>query len=114
MIENGFMNQKNLQGEVTLTRVALIRAAIGYCGIFVNTLSQISNWSPKAKELMTRGEEIIYKIRQGLDHENGGERGGPLMPTASPYELVIKIMIEEQIDKDLGPRDQLSEFTFSS
>lgn len=114
MIENGFMNPRNLQGKVTLTRGALIRAAIGYCGIFVNTLSQISNWSPKAKELIKRGEEIIDKIMQGLDHESGEERGGSLMPNASPYELVIKIIIEEQIDKDLGPRDQLSEFTFNS
>lgn len=59
MIENRFMNPKNSRGETTLTRVALIRAAIGYCRIFVITVSQIASWSPKAKELMKRGEEII-------------------------------------------------------
>lgn len=114
MIDNGFMNQKNLQGEISFTRVALIRAAIGYCEIFINTLSQIANWSPKAKELIIRGKEIINTIIEGLDHKGDGERGGSLMPPVSPYELVIKIMIEEQIDRNLGPRVQLSEFTFNS
>lgn len=111
MIENGFMNQKNSRGETSLLRVALIRAAIGYCEIFVNTVSQIANWSPKAEELMKRGKEIIDTLRQGWDGEGGGESAESLMPTISPYELVIKIMIEEQIDRDSGPRNQLSGFT---
>lgn len=110
-IENGFMNLKNSRGETTLTWVALIRAAIGYCRIFVNTVSQIASWSPKAKELMKRGEEIIAILRQGWDSEGGGQGVKSLMPTASPYELVIKIMIEEQIGRETRPRNQLSEFT---
>lgn len=114
MIENGFMNQKNSRGETTLTRVALIRAAIGYCRIFVNTVSQITSWSPKAKELMKRGEVIIDTLRQGWDGEVIGEGFESLMPTASPYELVIRIMIKEQIERDARPRKQLSEFTFNS
>lgn len=114
MIENGFMNQKNSQVETTLTRVALIRAAIGYCRIFIDTLSQIAGWSPKAKELMKIGEEIIGILKQGWDGEGGGKEAEFWMPTASPYELVIKIMIEEQINRDAGPRNQLSEFTFNS
>lgn len=114
MIENGFMSQKNSRGETSLTRVALIRAAIVYCKILVNTVSQIANWSPKAKELMKRGEEIIDTLRQGWDGEGGGEGIESLMPNASPYELVIKTMIEEQIDRDNRPRNRLSEFTFNS
>lgn len=43
MIEHGFMNQKNSQGEAFLLKVALIRAAIGYCKIFIDTISQIAN-----------------------------------------------------------------------
>lgn len=82
MIENGFMNPKNSRGETTLTRVALIRAAIGYCRIFVNTGSQIASWSPKAKELMKRGGKIIAILRQGWDSKGGGEGVESLMPTA--------------------------------
>lgn len=82
MIENGFMNPKNSRGETTLTRVALIRAAIGYCRIFVNTVSQIASWSPKAKELMKRGGKIIAILRQGWDSKGGGEGVESLMPTA--------------------------------
>ena len=36
------------------------------------------------------------------------------MPNGSPFELVIRIMIEEQVDKDSGPMDQLSYITFRS
>lgn len=36
------------------------------------------------------------------------------MPNGSPFELVIRIMIEEQVDKDSGPMDQLNYFTFRS
>lgn len=110
MIENGFMNPKNSQGETSLLRVALIRAAIGYCKIFIYTVSQIANWSPKAKELMKGAEEIIDTLRQGWDGESHGDG---LMPNISPYELVIKIMIEEQIDRDTRPRNQLSAFSFN-
>lgn len=111
MIENGFMNPKNSQRETSLLRVALIRAAIGYCKIFVYTVSQIANWSPKAKELMKRGEEIIDTLRQGWGCEDNGDG---LMPNISPYELVIKIMIEEKIGRDTAmPRNQLSAFTFN-
>lgn len=62
---------------------------------------------------MKRGKEIIDILRQGWDGEGGGESAESLMPTISPYELVIKIMIEEQIDRDIGPRNQLSGFTLN-
>lgn len=108
------MNQKNLQGEISFTRVALIRGSIRYCKIFINTLSQIANWSPKVKELIIRGKEIINTITKGLDHKNDRERGGSLIPPVSRYELVIKIMIEKQIDRNFGAKVQLSEFSFNS
>lgn len=104
-----------MQGEITLMRVALIRAVIGYCGIFLNTLYQIANWSSEAAELIPKGESMIGVLRRRLDGESGEEKGGEgegynesLMPNASPYELVIKIMVEEQIDKDSGPMDLIS------
>ena len=53
-------------------------------------------------------------LRQGWDSEGGGQGVKSLMPTASPYELVIKIMIEEQIGRETRPRKQLSEFTFNA
>lgn len=93
--------------------MALIRAAIGYCKNFINTVSQIANWSPKAEELMKRGKEIIDTLRRGLEGEDDGDSVESLMPTISPYELVIKIMIEEQIDRDTRPNNQLSGFTFN-
>lgn len=47
-----------------------------------------------------------------LDGEVGEEKGGEmegynesLISNASPYALVTKIMIEDQIDKDSGPLD---------
>lgn len=91
--------------------MALISAVIGYCKIFVYTVSQIANWSPKAKELIKRGEEIIDTLRQGWGCEGNGDG---LMPNISPYELVIKIMIKEQINRDTTrPRNQLSASTFN-
>lgn len=113
MIENGFMNQKNSQREAFLLKVALIRAAIGYCKIFIDTVSQTASWSPKAEELMKKGKEIIDTLRRGWECEDNGESVESLMPTISPYELVIKIMIEEKIDRDTRPNNQLSGFTFN-
>lgn len=48
-----------------------------------------------------------------MRRRGGGEGAESLMPTISPYELVIKIMIEEQIDRDIRPRNQLSGLTFN-
>lgn len=34
MVDNGYRNQENMQRKTTLSRVALIRADIRYCGIY--------------------------------------------------------------------------------
>lgn len=114
MIDNGYTNQEKIQGEITLMRVALIRAAIGYCWVFLNTLSEIGNWPFEAAELIPKGESMIGILRRRLGGEGGEEKGGErevynesLMPSASPYELVIKITVEEQISKDSGPVDPI-------
>lgn len=55
---------------------------------------------------------MIGMLRRRLGGEGGEEKGGErevynesLMPCASPYELGIKITVEEQINKDSGPVD---------
>lgn len=57
---------------------------------------------------------MIGILRRILGGEGGEEKGGErevynesLMPSASPYELVIKITVEEQISKDSGPVDPI-------
>lgn len=110
MIGYGYMSQKNMQGEITQTRVALIRTVIWYCGILVQTLSQTADWSLEAPNLMKKGEKIIGRLRE-VEGEGGREKkeyNESLIPNASPYELVIRVMIEEQVDRNSGLRDQLS------
>ena len=110
MMGYGYISQKNMQGEITQTRVALIRTVIWYCGILVQTLSQTADWSLEAPNLMKKGEKIIGRLRE-VEGEGGREKkeyNESLIPNASPYELVIRVMIEEQVDRNPGLRDQLS------
>lgn len=110
MMGNGYMSQKNMQGEITQTRVALIRTVIWYAE-FSRRHSQMADWSLEAPNLMKKGEKIIGRLRQVEEGESGRERkeyNESLIPNASPYELVIRVMIEEQVDRNFGPRDQLS------
>lgn len=61
--------------ELVLMRVALIRAAMGYYGIFLNTLSQIANWSSEAAELISNGEKYDRNIKTAKVAKKKEEKG---------------------------------------
>lgn len=112
MIEHGFMNQKKFSRR-NFNESGADQSSHRVLQNFINRVSQIANWSPKADDLMKKGKEIIDTLRQGWEGEDDREGVESLMLSISPYELVIKIMIEEQIDRDTRPRDQLSGLTFN-